>query len=188
MWLTTICSHKWELFDANSAIEWFVALVSHHESQVLTVDSLSVHICGRCALVALWPCLNLLGVYVVLDAARSCESEKHVSWMRASQIFNEAIVGRVQRSHGSSPEALNCSVYDCLCVRRRNKVLRVTLGLVFCLKEQNIVVQEVWTLVVRTSCCISKNLSQSFAGCVNEMGHVWPCFGRAKLIIGWNLF
>lgn len=141
MWLIAICSHKWKLFNKNRAVRWFVAF-EHHESQVLLVDSVLVHICGCCALTALWPCLNLFGVFVVLASGWSCETEKHVSWKRASHIFNEPIVGRKQRSHGSHPEALNSPVYE------KKRKLRFRFRFCPSLKEHKIpqfVVQEVWT-------------------------------------------
>lgn len=102
-----------------------------HSSQAL-LDSLLVHICGSCALVTLWPWFNLFGVFVVLDDGWSCETEKHVSQTRAPYIFNEPIVGREQRSHGSCPEALNSPVYESLCEREKEKVkvMRVTLGFI----------------------------------------------------------
>lgn len=68
-----------QLLKANRAITRFVAFIVLHDSQALLVDSLLVHICGRCALVAFWPWLNLCGVFVVLDAGWFCETEKHVS-------------------------------------------------------------------------------------------------------------
>lgn len=114
----------------------------HHEAPVLLVDSLLVHICGCCALAALWPCLNLLSVFVVLASGWSCETEKHVSWKRASHIFNEPIVGRKQRSQGSHPEALNSTIYE------KKRKLKVQASFCLSLKEHNIpqfVVQEVWT-------------------------------------------
>ncbi len=114
----------------------------HHASQVLFLDSLVVHICGCCALTVLWPCLNLFGVFVVLASGWSCETEKHVSWKRASHIFNEPIVGRKQRSHGSHPETLNSPVYE------KKRKLRFSFILSLSKRAQKIpqlVVQEVWT-------------------------------------------